>query len=189
MSFCPQCGKPTAPGASFCTACGATLPAGAPTTPAIAAPAPSAAPQAIARVRPVGVTIIGIVLVVGSAFFALAMLIGMMFVATGAAWWTQFSREWIPYLPDFGPIAMAVVFTMMLIAAGVAALGIATGIGVLNGRDWAWGLTLVLMALNGLSGLFDLATLEPGGVVAIAVSGLVIWYFFQPDVKRWFGRA
>lgn len=35
MSFCPQCGKETLPGASFCVVCGASLPAGPPPSQAI----------------------------------------------------------------------------------------------------------------------------------------------------------
>lgn len=194
MSFCPQCGKPTTPGASFCVACGTTL---APAPPASATPSDPSNPMAAAptpvlatpRDRPVGVTIIGVVFIVGSAFLALGMLIAMLFVAGGTAWWIAFSREWMPYMGDFGPMMGAIMITMLLLGAAIAGLGIATGMGVLGGREWAWGLTLVIMGLNGLGGLIEFAAFDLSGVVTIAVSALVIWYFFQPDVKRWFGRA
>ncbi|HET6405002.1 MAG TPA: hypothetical protein VFH78_10170, partial [Candidatus Thermoplasmatota archaeon] len=85
----------------------------------------------------------------------------------------------------FGVIGLFVAFFVFAFAV----LTIVTGMGTLRGRRWAWTLMIVLMALNALRGLFGLADRDVGSLVTLAVSGVVIWYFFTPEVKQWFDRV
>lgn len=204
MAFCPHCGKPTQPGTSFCSACGRSLPATAQPAPGMAldpsAPPPAAAPPPFApaapygatampaaSVRPVGVTIIGVVAIImgaGAAMVALAMI---FFGVMGAAWMEAFAGS---YWPMEVPQSMLLAMMMIgaLFVAGFAALAIAAGVGSLQGKEWAWMLTLVVMGLNGLRGLGEIASRDYSGVLTVIISILVIVYYFQPDVKKWFGR-
>lgn len=191
MSSCPHCGKPTTVGASFCAGCGATLATGTPVAAAPATPAaipamPAAAPQA----RPPGVTLIGIgmLLAAGLAGVGILFILFMMFL--GASIFGAMESAFPFGLFGVLGAAMAIVwlFAAIFLAAFVA-LGIATGLGILKGKSWAWVVTLVLAGLTGLNGIGGLASGDFEGAVGIVVAALVIWYFFQPDVKRWFGRT
>lgn len=136
-----------------------------------------------------GVTIIGMVTLFVSAIGAIAILFALFAVMISASVGAAFAEDWMPFLLPFGgAVALLAIFALVFAGAFVA-LGIVTGVGVLKGRSWAWGLMIVLMALAGVNSLFDLARQDVGGILGVAVSGIVIWYFFQPDVKRWFGRA
>lgn len=181
MGYCPSCGATTNAGATFCHACGAPL-----TT---HAPAPASGATAVhpsQRVRPVGVSIIGFVTV---AFSAIAIVVGLfLMIFMGAL--GAFVGGFVPgdggaFAAFFGALGLFVAVFVFAFAA----LGIFVGIGVLRGSGWAWIAMLILMGLNALGGLSSLASRDVGGVVSLIVSGLVIWYFFQPDVKAWFGRA
>lgn len=199
MAFCAHCGRPLDASASFCTSCGAATSsapamepaalAGAPAPAHADAHAPAHAPAPV-RTRPVGVTIVGVVMLIGGAFAAMGaaalLLFGFFAGSLGAAF---DASDWFPFGSLVGG---AILFAMMVAALFVgafAALGIATGVGVLKGRSWAWALTFVVMGLVGLSALGDLAQQDLGGILGLAAAGLVIWYFLQPDVKRWFSKA
>lgn len=198
MAFCPQCGAPLATEAAFCSACGASSGSAAPLAPASLA-APAAAPVVATgapapAVRPVGVTIVGIGTIVLSALGALGvaamLLMGMFFLIFGMGTAAAFDFEpFDSFAGGFGAAMFALFFVLALVAAVFVGLGIATGLGVLRGRSWAWPLMLIFMGLWILGGLSSLADQDFGGVFSILIGGLVIWYFFQPEVKTWFGRT
>lgn len=201
MAFCPRCGKPTTPGATFCAACGTALPtAPPPIAPAATtmAPAPAMAPVAAyaqprASQRPVGVTIIGAVCIVMAVLAGLAAMAIFAFAFIGGAAMAPFTGYGWPFTVGSAALAMfALVAALFVLAFG--GLALAAGVGSMQGRQWAWVLTIVVMALNALRSVGDFAGgVRTGtffsGVFGILVSGVVIWYYFQPDVQRWFGRA
>lgn len=184
-SFCAHCGAAANPGASFCHACGTGL-AATPMAPAGATGAPFGAGQAVERVRPTGVTVIGVVTVAFGAFAAMAALAVMLFFGAMGALFGIF----LPFAAgEIGAFAGILGIVLAIVILAFAGLTLAAGIGTLRGASWAWALMIVLMALNALRGIGELAERSIGGVITIGVSALVIWYFLQPDVKRWFARA
>jgi len=52
-----------------------------------------------------------------------------------------------------------------------------------NGNSFGWYLTMVFLVINAVSGIFML----PAGVVQLVITILLIWYFFRPNVKDFFG--
>lgn len=139
--------------------------------------------------RPVGVTIIGVVTVVLGGLMAFGLAFAALAVMFGAAFFTALFGEFFAPMGAFAGVLAAFIMMILLFAALVAALVIVVGVGVLKGRGWAWGAMIVLMALNALGGLSSLAQRDVGGLFSVLVAGVVIWYFFQPDVKAWFGRS
>lgn len=180
MAFCPSCGSPASASASFCAKCGASLatPPSGPLGSAPAAPYLAPPPAAAPVVRPIGVTVVGIVTFVAAAFIAFGALVLFL----GSHWIASF----IPVSEARG------LFTVLgpllaLFVLGIAALVAATGWGLLKGHNWAWVVMLVLLGLNALGGLGEVASQRFEGVLSILVSGLVAWYFFRPEVREWFG--
>lgn len=191
MAFCPSCGRPVNAGASFCTACGTAMAPvmGAPVASTPVAPAAASTVMERPQVRPAGVTIIAVCLLVVAGLWIFGAVAALILFSAGAAWAMSFAQAWIPWLTALGGAFTALVTIALLAVVVIAGLAIATGAGLLRGREWAWGLTLGYMGLNALTGLVSLGGRNSGGLVSLAVSGLVIWYFFTPEVKRWFGRA
>jgi len=133
------------------------------------------------------VTIVGLVMAVFGAIAILVGMVVMLFMGALGAFLGAFFpfSEGAGFAGFFG--VLGIIAAMFVF--GFAAVTIATGVGALRGRSWAWIAMLVLMGLNALRGLAGLAQRDIGSVVTLAVSGLVIWYFFTPEVKTWFGRA
>jgi hypothetical protein len=76
-----------------------------------------------------------------------------------------------------------------IIVGAIAALYIAIAYGVWKGRSWAWMLGVVVsiialvFAVLGLSGGISLSSL-----ISLALPAIVLYFLFQPDVKRYLGR-
>lgn len=201
MAFCPHCGKPTTSGTSFCPACGRALPevgSPPPVAPLPAAPPPAYAPGPTLPsppapgqgVRPVGVTIIGVVTIVLGAAAAIGAVFLLLFSMMGAAWSNVFAEEPWGFWAEMGAGAFMVLALIgAIFVAAFAALAIAAGVGSLKGRPWAWMLTIVVAVLMGLNGLGDVAMQDVGGALGVLVAIVVVVYYFQPDVKAWFGKA
>lgn len=118
------------------------------------------------KTRPVGVTILavleiisGIVGVVGGLF--LASFSGMMDM-------------------DFLG-AMAGVVGGVLVALGLASFVLAWGL--LQGKSWAWTLTLILTII---AVIFDLPSLN---VIGLIIEAIILYYLFRPHVKAYFGKG
>lgn len=180
VAFCARCGASLPPAAAFCTGCGEPAAAPAPH-----APAPASAPAARGA-RPVGVTLIGVATICVGGLIALAIPFVFALFAAGAGIAGAFGDGFFAALA--GAFALFWI-AVLLVVALLAGLAIATGVGVLRGAAWAYWAMIVLMALQALSGVGQLASQDFQGVLALAVAGLVIWYFLRPDVKRWFGRT
>jgi hypothetical protein len=130
-------------------------------------------------VRPTGVAILAVVAFIGMAGALLFAVASVMF---GAIFGSFFGRGGAA----MGGAIGAMVGFFGLIGAAVSG---AAGYGLWNGKSWGWVLGIVWGALWGLGGLSSLAQRSFGGVVALALGGLIVWYMLQPGVKRWFGQA
>ena len=92
------------------------------------------------------------------------------------------------------------VVGVALVAVGV--LGLATGFGLLRGKNWAWLITrlwaIVCIVAGlvgaGLSLLSDTITSQIlgtmiGSTVTAIVAAVVLWYLYRPSVRSAFGRT
>jgi hypothetical protein len=118
---------------------------------------------------------------------------GLGDIAIGGGFWTD---------QGFGTGldgAMTVVGVILLV---VGALGVATGFGLWQGRNWAWLIARLWASLCIIAGLVGaglailggtltseiLATIIGSAVPAVGAA-VVLWYLYQPQVKAAFGRA
>lgn len=77
---------------------------------------------------------------------------------------------------------VAIIGTVVII---IGALYILVAYGLWVGAGWAWWLTMVLAILGVIGGLITL----PSGIIALIIYAVIIWYFWQPYVKAYFGQA
>lgn len=129
--------------------------------------------------RPAGVALLaGILLMYAAGGLMVGLLAtafaGVLLAEASGAWWGGFA----------------------VLGAAIAAIGFLTaivngvvGYGLWTGKPWAW---YVQLGLSGLAALGTLVTaavvVEPTALVWLLLNGAIMWYFFRPEVRRWFGQ-
>ena len=124
--------------------------------------------------RPIGVTIVAIVLMVTGVF---VLLLGL----EGAG------------VTDFGLAAAAPnngLYAPTVILSGI--LSLIAGFGVFTLAKWAWYLAVIVLGFRVIADAFGVASWAlssvPGGVTIanLVVSVVLLWYFLRPHVKAAF---
>ncbi len=153
-----------------------------PPPPAMPAPATSGT----AAVRPMGATVVTVI----SAIEGVLLILAALVVVLGASMLGGLagSQAGVDGAAVGGMFAgLGLVFG--IIVGAIAALYIAIAYGVWKGRSWAWMLGVVVsiialvFAVLGLSGGISLSSL-----ISLALPAIVLYFLFQPDVKRYLGR-
>jgi hypothetical protein len=115
--------------------------------------------------RPLGVTIIGILWILGGLLTAMVAGLG------GAA------------LAVIGLGAVGAMVGVVFVIIGLVL--IALGIGCFKGWPWVWPVgvifTIIALIINLLSILAN-----PAVIIGIIFDIIILWYLFQPQVKAWF---
>lgn len=194
MPTCRACGASSPDDARFCPTCGNALPAGAPGIPAQPlpdapplnwpAPAPPTLPPGPGP-RPLGVLLVALW---NLGIGALVALFGLFFVALAPMFFED------PAMRQEMERQVAGQFPMELLSGAFLFLGlfavlfgvamVVVGWGLYQGRGWAWTGMVALVLVNAA---FNVLTL-PMGLVGLLVNGFLLWYFFQPGVRRYFGK-
>lgn len=125
------------------------------------------------KTRPLGVTIIAILIVISGV---LILLVGLGLVAIG---------------PIIGLVF--VVFGSISLAVGIAYLVMAYGL--LKGRGWAWTLSTIVLIIGiileviSIPRTIALGSSLSGNIISIAISAFILYYLYRPHVKSYFGRT
>lgn len=133
--------------------------------------------------RPIGVSVIAVLVALGG----ICLFIGAaVFAALSTA--GGFLQELIEMyagtiVPNIGELITAIALAIAAILAILGIISLVDAYGLWTGKGWAWYLTVILLILGIISGLLSL----PAGIISIIISGLLIWYFFRPYVKAFFG--
>jgi len=122
--------------------------------------------------RPLGVTIIGILWIIGGLIMLLA---GLGAAAFGAV--------------IGGPIGgvIGLVLGFFLVIVGI--IEIILGIGCFKGWGWVWTVGVIITIISLVMGIIDLFTSGMGALIGIIISAIILWYLFQANVKRYFGKS
>lgn len=143
-----------------------------------------------ARARPLGVAVVAVVellfatLLLGLATFILVAGAVAGYLAGAIASSLEVS------LPSFVTAligGIAAVFAALFVSFSILLFSLATG--TLRGRPWAWTATLVLGILVAISSVVDVFMGVFTSLIDLAIAGLVIWYFYEPGVKAFFGKS
>lgn len=141
-----------------------------------------AAPMA----RPTGATVISVIDGILAAFLFLGALaaIGLGTMAgglVGSSGGTDAAGVGA-VLAGFGFIA-GIIFLL------VGLLYLAIAYGVWKGRSWAWMLGLVVSIIAIVFGVLGLSSgVNVGSIISLALPIIVVYFLWQPEVKRWLGR-
>jgi len=119
--------------------------------------------------RPLGVSVLGVLWIfIAFIWFVAAILGGAVLVGLG--------------YPGLGAIAGVVLFC-------IAIVDLLLGVGCFRGWGIIWTVGVLMMVVNIIFGIMMLFSAWIYGVLSIIVSAIILWYFFQPQVKEYFGKA
>jgi hypothetical protein len=164
-------------------------------------------------IRPLGVTIIAILTIIGGIlliFGGLSLLaVGAIFTAVTFEDQQQQLQlqnsdlaELQPLTQFFGSFGLAI--GAIILAVGIGYLVVSYGL--LKGKKWAWITTVILTIIAiviqvasviSSSMLTQSLTNDPAAIVSgiaaqivsIAINGVILYYLYRPNVKAYFGRS
>jgi hypothetical protein len=133
--------------------------------------------------RPVGVTVIAILQLIGGIFSILAgfFVIGVgRYIVTGGVPMDEGASP-----TAFGGVTAALGSLILLLGV----LSIVLSIGMFQVKGWAWLGTLIVQGLNILFAV--VFALTGGGInfVGLILAGIIVYYLLRPEVKSVFGRS
>ncbi len=148
------------------------------------------------RNHPTGVTIVAILMIINGAILLGGGIFTMYFIP----------KVMTPQLTNnltnltignqtniqLGDTITGVITTVVIVVSSIAmALGIAAFVlawGLLNGKGWAWIITVILAVI---SVVFSVIALASGGftnIITLVINGVILYYMYRPPVKAYFGR-
>ncbi|NEP19373.1 MAG: hypothetical protein F6J97_21180 [Leptolyngbya sp. SIO4C1] len=136
--------------------------------------------------RPIGVTVLAILNVVGSAIM---VLVGLLAIGLSGPFLEGMMED-----PDFREVVEELPPGVLSAIPGLVGgfliffsiIGFILAYGLFTLRVWAWYMTLILQGLGAFSNLGSLLTGNFLAIISLAISALIIYYFVQPNVKRAF---
>ena len=154
--------------------------------------------------RPVGVTIVAILRIIGGIILLLggiglitiAPFVGQLNVNTTSST----SHNGVPVTPNGADInlsnnntsflffaAFVGVIGSILIFLGIASFVVAWGL--LKGKGWAWTVTIIITIISLVFNALSIVSGNIGAIVGIVIDGVIIYYLYRPNVKSYFGRV
>jgi uncharacterized membrane protein (DUF2068 family) len=131
--------------------------------------------------RPLGVTIISILAVLG----------GLGFLSTGIA-----PLIAAPFLSDIGIDSNVSPAVLVALSSGIGIALIALGLAYFamayelwKGKGWAWSITVVLSFIGIALGVVSIATGNVGSIFHIIINAVVLYYLYRTHVKLFFGKT
>jgi uncharacterized membrane protein len=158
--------------------------------------------------RPIGVTIIAILTIIGGI---LLLISGLSLIALGTlisitpsgTTTTSTNVNSHPMAQVFGIISAAIGSALLVIGIGY----IIMFYGLLKGKRWAWTITIILLiigiaiqiisttagsvfnaSISSSSSANSVISGIAGGIIGIAINIVVIYYLYRPNVKAFFGK-
>jgi len=119
--------------------------------------------------RPLGVTILGILWIIGGLFAIFGGVIG------GA----------ILSVAGFGGLGAALGVTAFIIGI----IDLLLGIGCFKAWSWVWIVGVIFSAISILIGIVSLFTTGFSALLGIVIAAIILYYLFQPQVKAYFGNT
>jgi hypothetical protein len=141
--------------------------------------------------RPVGVTIIAVLQLIGS-IFSLLIGLGVLILKDAFLKTLAESPEFQQSAQDLPPgvLGGVAIFTGVIILVA-SLIGFLLTYGLFTLKGWAWIVTLIFSALGILGNLSGIITGQNRGlaVFQMVISIVIVYYLLRPEVKRAFGRS
>lgn len=83
-------------------------------------------------------------------------------------------------LPDLAAVLGGILFIIGIIA-------LLLGIGCFKAWSWVWIVGIIVAIISIVMNIVALFLGGMGALLGIIIDGIILWYFFQPQVKAYFG--
>lgn len=151
--------------------------------------------------RPVGVTIIAILAIIGGilllfggiAFVALAPILSQINTIDDNSSNSSFSLNingtdvTVPKNTLFIFGGFLGIIGGALIVIGIAGFVVAWGL--LTGKGWAWIVTIIIAIISIILNLIVVISGGLENIIGLIIYGVIIYYLYRPSVKSYFGRV
>ncbi|HEX6818254.1 MAG TPA: hypothetical protein VF120_07765 [Ktedonobacterales bacterium] len=144
------------------------------------------------RERPTGVTILAILAIIGGVFGLCGGGLGLLGGALGGAAAGSLGASGATTSDTAALAADAGVLTIISIGLLVLSVFyIILGIGALRLSPWAWTLGVALSAVAIIVDVVEAVLTHSfvSPIIGIVISGIILYYLFQPNVRQAFQRA
>ncbi len=118
------------------------------------------------RKRPLGITLVAVLQLLGSLIMILA---GITIVFGSALVEIDYGMTYGVFLFLFGLI------------------GLFVAIALFSGKSWAWYLILIFTLLSLISDIMSIVIGGPVSIISLVIHLVILYYLFRPNVKRFFG--
>lgn len=126
------------------------------------------------RSRPLGVTIVAILMAIEGIFLILAGIGGI--VAGGVLG------------AELG-IAGGVIVAASSVALALGIAGLVIAWGLITGKGWAWIITIIITIIMAIVNIVHLASGRYEHIIGLIINGVILYYMYRPQVKAYFGRT
>ncbi|HKQ22391.1 MAG TPA: hypothetical protein VJS91_10160 [Nitrososphaeraceae archaeon] len=152
--------------------------------------------------RPIGVTIIAILAIIGGilllfggiAFVALAPILSQINMNdndttsnSSISLNINGTDVTIPKNTIFIFGGFLGVIGVMLIVIGIASFVVAWGL--LTGKGWAWIVTIIIVIISIILNIILIVSGSYESIIGLIIDGIIIYYLYRPSVKSYFGRV
>ena len=126
------------------------------------------------RSRPLGVTIVAILMIIEGIFLILGGISG---IAVGGI-----------MADELGKAGGAIIAASSVgLALGIAGLFIAWGL--ISGKGWAWIITIIITIIMAIVNIISIASGRYEHIFGLIINGVILYYMYRPQVKAYFGRT
>jgi hypothetical protein len=123
------------------------------------------------RSRPLGVTIVAILMIIEGIFLILGGISG---IAVGGI-----------VADELGGAIIAASSVGLVL--GIAGLFIAWGL--ISGKGWAWIITIIITIIMVIVNIISIASGRYEHIFGLIINGVILYYMYRPQVKAYFGRT
>lgn len=153
-------------------------------------PPPQGAYYPPVRRRPLGVTILAILMIIDGIFLLISSLglFGLATLMSSQDFLDQLGQDVPQWILEMGPTLFAALGVVLLIMAIIAFF---LAWGFLKGKRWAWIIGIIFVVLSIASSVVSsLASLSVAGLatmgLSILIPVLILVYLLLPTTKAWF---
>lgn len=134
--------------------------------------------------RPTGVTVLGVLAIIGGIVGLCGGTLGLLGGALAGS--VAVAGTSSQLAADAG-----ILVVLSIIVLALAVLDFVFGVGALQLRAWAWKLGVGLSAVNIILDVVEIIVAHSifGNIIGIVVNAIILYYLYQPNVRKAFGLA
>jgi uncharacterized membrane protein len=125
-------------------------------------------------IRPLGITILGILHLIGGAASAIMAVFGAVILGISGD------------MGYFGMFSAALGSVFLIMFGILAAIEFAIAGALFSGKPWGRMIVIILSIIGAVVGLVSIVG-NPFSILSVVLDGVVLWYMWRPHVMSYFG--